>query len=58
MSDELEMVRHKIEYEGFDYALTSYSSWGEVKDKEFHKLRKAYVKAKEALEAYIFKDAE
>jgi hypothetical protein len=39
--------------EGFDYCFDGYSSWEDVKDKEFHKLRKAYLKAKNVLETYV-----
>ena len=46
-------VRHKIGYEGFDYCFRDYSDWKEVKDKEFHRLRKAYVAAAKALDDYI-----
>lgn len=49
----LEYVRDKIETEGFDYAFRMYSEFESVKDEEFHRLRKAYVEAAEALDAYL-----
>lgn len=42
-----------VENEGFDYAFRHYSDFREVKDEEFHKLRKAYVDAAQALEDYL-----
>jgi hypothetical protein len=42
-----------IDNEGFDYAFRHYSDFGEFADPEFHRLRQEYVKAAEALEAYI-----
>jgi hypothetical protein len=48
----------KIDWEGFDYCFTDYSSWSEIKDKEFQKLRKAYVKARKAFADYVDPDGE
>lgn len=39
--------------QGFDYAFRTYSQFEGVEDRRFHKLRKAYIKAAEALETYI-----
>lgn len=52
-ASDLEYVRDTIENEGFDYAFVDYSSFTEIKDEEFHKLRKAYVEAAEALREYV-----
>ena len=46
-------VAKKVDLEGFDYAFRDYSSFEEVKDAEFHKLREAYISAADALEAYL-----
>jgi hypothetical protein len=46
-------VQQMIENDGFDYALRHSSNFSDVKDKKFHELRKAYVKAAAALEAYV-----
>jgi len=51
--DEFEPVRQRVEQEGFDYTFRSYSTFKEINDKEFHKLRVAYVWAAEALSEYI-----
>jgi len=53
MSNEFEILFHKIALEGFDYALRDYSSWDEIRDEEFHLLRKAFVKAANELESYL-----
>lgn len=42
-----------IENEGFDYAFVSYSEFKEVKDEEFHKLREAFLDAREALAEFL-----
>lgn len=42
-----------VEQEGFDYTFRSYSEFPDVKDRKFHKLRKAYVEAAEKLEDYL-----
>jgi hypothetical protein len=51
--DRMEGVRACIESEGFDYAFRHYSSFDDVKDKNFHALREAYVRAAQALEDYV-----
>ena len=56
MNDELEAfesVRYRIKAEGLDYCFKHYSNFEEIKDKEFHKLRKAYIKASENIEEYV-----
>ncbi len=55
--DPILEVRACVENEGFDYAFRHYSDFSQVKDKKFHALRKAYVKAAEALEKFIEKSA-
>ena len=47
-----------VDNEGFDYAFRNYSDFKEVKDEEFHKLRKAYVDAADALAEYIGVDED
>lgn len=51
--EQAEMLVHKVELEGFDYCFTGYSSWKEIKDDEFQKLRKAYVDSAKALQMYV-----
>jgi hypothetical protein len=47
-----------VDNEGFDYAFRKYSNFEDVKDKEFHRLREAYVDAADALEEYIGMDED
>jgi hypothetical protein len=46
-------VATKVESEGFDYAFIHYSSFEDIKDKKFHELRLAYIKATKELSDYI-----
>jgi hypothetical protein len=51
---ELDYVRGVVDNEGFNYAFRHYTDFvEEVKDEEFHRLRKAYVEAAKALDMYI-----
>ncbi len=52
------MVWAYVDNEGFDYCFCSYSDFEEVKDKKFHKLREAYIKAKDDLEEYLLKHVD
>lgn len=49
----LEGVAEIVELEGFDYAFTCYSTFEEVEDPEFHRLRTDYVRAAKALRDYL-----
>jgi len=49
----LEDVRACVDNEGFDYAFRHYSDFEEVDDPEFHRFRRAYVKAAKELGEYI-----
>lgn len=51
--EDREYLLATIENEGFCYAFVDYSYFNEIKDEEFHRLRKAFIEAKEALEKYI-----
>lgn len=46
-------VRYRMEEEGMDYCFHHYSSWEEINDEKFHRLRNAYLDAAEALERYV-----
>ena len=46
-------VATRADIEGFDYAFIHYSDFKEIKDKKFHELRLAYVKARNDLAKYI-----
>jgi len=51
--EERELVCHKVCSEGFDYCFVNYSSWDNIKDKKFHKLREEYCNAAKALSDYL-----
>lgn len=46
-------VQAAVDNEGFDYCFVHWSSFGQIKDKEFHALREAYIAAHNKLAAYI-----
>lgn len=50
---EIDYVRGAIDNERFDYAFMYYSDFDEIKDRVFHRLRKAYIKAAKALQEYV-----
>ena len=52
--ENFDYVRIKMDQEGFDYCFKHYSSFEEVKDEKFHKLRKKYIKVSEELAEYVF----
>lgn len=49
----LDEVAVCIDQEGFDYCFRDYSFFEDIEDAEFHKLRKAYIIAADALEEYV-----
>lgn len=49
----LDYVKGVIDNEGFDYAFMDYSEFEDVKDEEFHRLRRAYKLAHRQLMKYI-----
>ena len=48
-----ESLKYRIEEEGIHYCFNDYSDFKEIKDKNFHELRKAYLKSAKELEAYV-----
>lgn len=51
--EDWKAVVYRMDAESFDYCWRSYSNFEEIKDKKFHKLRKAYVDAANAIEKYV-----
>ena len=51
--EQKEEVLYTIDAEGFDYAFRDYSNFLQIEDEEFHKLRLAYKRAANELEAYL-----
>jgi len=49
----LQYVRDCMENEGTSNAFTCYSDFPEVQDEEFHRLRRAYLEAYNAIETYV-----
>lgn len=56
---EVIYVKNTVDNEGFDHAFVNYSGFKEmVKDDEFHRLRVAYISARNALAEYCGFDNE
>lgn len=51
--DKFQYVRAKMRDEGLHYCFESYSSFEEVDDPEFHKLRKAYLRSAKKLQDHV-----
>lgn len=51
--EEWEYVYYKMMEEGFHYCFKHYSSFEDIKDEEFHRLRTNYLKSANDLEEYI-----
>ena len=51
--ESFESVKYRIKAEGMDYCFKHYSDFKEIEDKEFHKLRKAYIRSSEKIEEYV-----
>lgn len=56
--EDFEMVRYRMEEEGFHYCFKHYSSFEDVDDDEFHRLRKKYLEVSEDLENYVHNKIE
>lgn len=53
-----EMVQYRMDKEGFGYCFKHYSSWDEIKDDEFHRLRLGFLQHMEDLRNYINKKVD
>ena len=51
--EEWEYVYYKMMEEGFHYCFKHYSSFEDIKDEEFHRLRTNYLQSTNELEEYI-----
>lgn len=51
--EEWEYVYYKMIDEGFHYCFKHYSSFEDIKDEEFHRLRTNYLQSTNELEEYI-----
>jgi hypothetical protein len=52
-AEEKKAVLIRMKQEGFDYCFRKYSSFEEIKDPEFHKLRTSYIEAADKLEKFV-----
>jgi hypothetical protein len=48
-----EPIAYRMESEGLDYCFRHYSDFNEIKDEEFHRLKKIYIAAAEEIELYV-----
>jgi len=46
-------VHYRMDNEGMDYCFESYSSWDEIKDEEFHKLRLEFLSSMFKIREYV-----
>ena len=51
--EDKDKICSTIDDEGFSYTFVDYSSFPEIKDEEFHRLRKDFIKSQKALEKYV-----
>jgi hypothetical protein len=51
--DDFVNVKYRMSAEGIDYCFKHYSTFSEIEDAEFHKLRKKFLKSMEELENYV-----
>ena len=56
--EDWERVQYRMDEEGIDYCFVSYSRWEEIKDQEFHRLRKQFLNSIKELKNYIDKKVE
>lgn len=56
--ENFEMVQYRMVAEGFHYCFKHYSSFTEIKDEEFHKLRMDYIESAKKLKNYIINKVE
>ena len=47
------MVRYRMDNEGLEYCFKHYSSFEEIKDEEFHKLRNELLESMEKIRTYV-----
>ena len=47
------MVRYRMDNEGIDYCFEHYSSFEEIKDEEFHKLRLEFLESMRKIREYV-----
>jgi hypothetical protein len=51
--ENFQMVRYRMDAEGFHYCFKHYSLFKRVEDEKFHSLRESYIKIADELEEYV-----
>ena len=50
---DLEEIQSIIDNEGFDYTFAHYSNFNDIKDKEYHELKKKFLDSRAELGKYL-----
>lgn len=51
--DDWQAVHYRMDNEGIDYCFEHYSSFEEIKDEEFHKLRLEFLESMKKIREYV-----
>jgi hypothetical protein len=51
--DNFRAVQYRMGEEGIDYCFESYSSWDDIEDEEFHKLRQEFLNSIKKIRSYV-----
>ena len=51
--EDWQMVHYRMDNEGIDYCFEHYSSFEEIKDEEFHKLRLEFLSGMKKIREYV-----
>ena len=51
--ENYESVRYRMDDEGMDYCFEHYSSFDEIEDEEFHKLRNEFLESVKKIRSYV-----
>jgi len=51
--ENFQMVQYRMNQEGFHYCFKHYSTFNEIEDEKFHRLRNQYLESAERLEDYV-----
>ena len=51
--EDWQMVQYRMDNEGIDYCFEHYSSFEEIKDEEFHKLRLELLESMKKIREYV-----
>ena len=51
--DNFRSVQYRMDNEGIDYCFENYSSFEDIEDEEFHKLRKEFLESTKNIRSYV-----